>query len=640
MPREYAWAKRHTVESWKERYKKMAEIFDPLIEEIARKEKTLEKQLWREDRRVSGKKRREVEEEGEEDDDDGEEGKNKEEEEEEENEEGDVIEIMEEAQEEMEDDMDREWVGQELFEPGQWENDEDTQGSHEQESFEENALDEQRAVVDSSDRTKRRKSEHNPTAAKTVKRKRSEQDNDSPVQQARNKGKRRSYEQEKGDEEVHNTYAAFFAIADRPLTLIRNFFSNGNDGVPFEEFEYFDVDEPGPSNTLRSPDRTLPEPLSSSRMAHTTSLTQETLVNPTNSHQMEAFEPLSQSTSANRRHSGNTTQSRFLSREVREQSPVISPSPSPHPPAQHSGNMVFEIDPTSGMVIDVLQPPPTLEAANPQIAARSPTQVRRGPKPRPVGKQLLSTARAGYDPPYRNTRSRFRSVEPVAFREPKPRLKTKKKKEVIPEEVKVEEVPLEIPRDSAPVTETIKEEMDVENLLKVDESNQSMQAPARELSLETDDAQTRQDLHSALRAGPLAGITFMSNRVKASDVLRKYAESTGSSRRFSVPPAQRPVVPLDSKNTRPRHTEPQGGRPRQHITNITTGTSGAGFKDLEPRTTVQVPHLRGSSMSSTEPFPLRGTRARAKKRERQEIEKHSPYKPPQGSRAAQFAGSR
>lgn len=393
------------------------------------------------------------------------------------------------------------------------------------------------------------------------------------------------------------------------------------------QFEYFEVDEPGPSNTLRSPDRTFPESLPSSRMAHTTSLTQETLVNPTNSRQMEAFEPLSHSTSANRRHSGNTTQSRFLSREVREQSPVISLSPPPHPPAQRSGNMVFETDTGSG-ILDVLEPPPKLDAANSQIAARSPTQIRRGPKPRPMKRDFLSTVRAVYDPPYRNTRSRSHSVEPAAFPKPKPRSKTEKGG-VIPEEVEAEaedsEVPLETPRDPVPVTETFKEEMDVESLLKVDESNQSIQAPAREISLETDDAQTRQDLHSV---NSLAGITFMSNKFNPTDILDKYAQSTGASRRFSVPSIHRPVLPLDSKNTRPRHSEPQGGRPDQKTTNIITGTS---------RTPVQVPHSRGSSMSSTNLFPLWGTRASAKKREQQEIEKNIPYKPPQGSRAAQFA---
>lgn len=282
--------------------------------------------------------------------------------------------------------------------------------------------------------------------------------------------------------------------------------------MAFEQFENFEMYEPGPSHT------------------------QETLVNPTNSHQVDMFEPLSQSTSANRRHSGNTATQSL--RRIREQNHVIPPSPSPSPAQYdwHSGNLVFEIDPTSGMVTDVVRP--------------QPSRLR----PRLVKGQRMSAARTNDDSPYRNKRSRFRSIEPVPLQDHK--RKSKIKKDVITEEV---------------------EEEDVENLLKIDESNQSTRVSTRQISLETDDAQTRRDLRSAPRASPLGSPTFKSRGSNASDVLRNYEELTSSSRYMSI--------------------------------------------------------------SSTMTFPLPGTMARKEKRVRQEIEKYNPYKPLHGTRAADLAGT-
>lgn len=49
----YAWAKRHTEDSWRERYRKNAASFDARISQIVAFEKPNERQHWHEDRRLS-----------------------------------------------------------------------------------------------------------------------------------------------------------------------------------------------------------------------------------------------------------------------------------------------------------------------------------------------------------------------------------------------------------------------------------------------------------------------------------------------------------------------------------------------------------------------------------------------------------
>lgn len=51
----HEWGARHTAQSWKERYKKNAPIFDEWIDDIVKREGRSRKQLWHEDRRASQK---------------------------------------------------------------------------------------------------------------------------------------------------------------------------------------------------------------------------------------------------------------------------------------------------------------------------------------------------------------------------------------------------------------------------------------------------------------------------------------------------------------------------------------------------------------------------------------------------------
>jgi hypothetical protein len=155
--------------------------------------------------------------------------------------------------------------------------------------------------------------------------------------------------------------------------------------------------------------------------------------------------------------------------------------------------------------------------------------------------------------------------------------------------------------------------MDVEHILMTKDANLNSALKARDPSLETDDAHTRQSLRV-----PAAAMSFMSDRIKVDDVVRKFTESSSSSRRSSFQRPSTQNVPALDENRRPRWSESQ-----------------VGVKLPEPRTP-NVPRTRMDSTSSAETFPLKGTRASVTKKLRQEQEKHTPYKPPEGTRAAQL----
>lgn len=351
----------------------------------------------------------------------------------------------------------------------------------------------------------------------------------------------------------------------------------------------FEDDEPGPSNALRSSNRSLVDPSRSNHQQM--NFTQETLVNTQS--RME-FEPVSHSTSANRRHSGPTPRSQPVIRTMEEQEQESPPRPTlPPPPVRRV---------TPGTSRGGQEEPP------------NPTQTTPASRP-----ELRSKRRAIVQPsdaPYRNTRARSRSVEPVAM--PPPKLKAarrrKQNREAPEREVRNE---LIVP---SRITETIEEEMDVEHILITQDANMGTAVKARDPSLETDDAQTRRNL----RPAPARLSTFLSESMTADDALRKF-ESSNSSRRYS-PISQRPPTQndpaLDENRRRSKHQ-------------VGFGT----FNLPDPRTPVNVRRTRQKS-SSVESFPLEGTRASAAKKERKEQEKHTPYKPLEGTRAAQFARSR
>lgn len=328
------------------------------------------------------------------------------------------------------------------------------------------------------------------------------------------------------------------------------------------------------------------------------SLTQDTLVN---TQSRIDFDPVSHSTSANRRHSGNVSRN-----AVGQFVDPRPPSPRSKLPKQRVSSRRNEIHPET-------------------------TEPGRS-EPEPGSRQKV--VEMLNDAPYKNTRARSRSVEPNVMA-PKRRVVRGKRNSV----ATGQDVHEETTRISIPVAETIEEEMDVEQILMHDGTisvpggtKYSGAGKARENSLETDDAQTRRDLHavSNVSGRPLTGTTFRSNRLKANDVLRKFTES---SRRYSLshsqPPSTQRVLALD-ENRQLRRSPPR--------IPSAFGTS----KVLEPHTPMNVSRggARLESTPSENSFPLKGTRASAKKKEKREQEKRTPYNPPEGTRAARLVRPR
>jgi len=218
--------------------------------------------------------------------------------------------------------------------------------------------------------------------------------------------------------------------------------------------------------------------------------TQETLVNTQS--RME-FEPVSHSTSANRRHSGLTPRSQPVIRSMEDQEKESLPRPAPPiPPVRR----------VTGTSRGGQEGPPNA------------TPVSRS--------ELRSKPRAIVQPsdaPYRNTRARSRSVEPVIMPPPKATRRRNQDHEAYGREVRNESI---VP---SRITETIEEEMDVEHILMTKVANMGTAVRARDPSLETDDAQTRRDLRPASTRLQ----TFLSEKITPDDALLKF-ESSDSSR--------------------------------------------------------------------------------------------------------------
>jgi hypothetical protein len=126
---------------------------------------------------------------------------------------------------------------------------------------------------------------------------------------------------------------------------------------------------------------------------------------------------------------------------------------------------------------------------------------------------------------------------------------------------------------------------------------------------------------------------FISRLPHPDDFLRQMGISTSNSRR-SMPfnflqfGKKSPVLPQNEVlDHRPRANEPLGLR-----------RETPGFFNIPDPYTPQQRVRKGSgSTSSAESFPLSGTRASAYKKKLRQVEKHSPYKPPPGTRAAKLA---
>lgn len=315
----------------------------------------------------------------------------------------------------------------------------------------------------------------------------------------------------------------------------------------------------------------------------------------------------------------------------------------------------------SGTVIH--SPPPVGDQQAEELSAivvtrpprRAAAKKTTNAKPAPLGPRLISPVPAITSPPYRNTRSRSRSVEPfnppIQLVLPKTR-KRKGKEAALPhleplEEVMEEENPelLEVQYvDEATLTtrtaEATEEERDVEDLLVANATNisgvsqhqedlgpetgdTSQESHYRGSVLSTDDEQADSTLR---RVRELPRSQFPTSNIlldnNPEDILKRLEVRSTSSRRSSA----RPPFVMRSNLAK---TNTEGRASSSRLSHLAV--------DLNPQPSTPVRSrapTRKRSTSSAESFPLIGTRASAMKRKIQEEEKNNPYTPPPGTRAA------
>ena len=301
---------------------------------------------------------------------------------------------------------------------------------------------------------------------------------------------------------------------------------------------------------------------------------------------------------------------------------------------------------STGRNSHVIQHSPTRTLVNPtQTQATQPSTYKRPLKAARRPRAMIEAAVA--DAPYKNTRSRSQSVEPYTSNPPVREGGTKGKRKAVPELATVDEIlddrqgseKMEVENEPVPpsVDETPANEVEVEKMLIEDEDEDEDEEPddadqVRGVSLDTDDAQTEQNLRPT-QPPPRQAIPSL--RMHPSEILKEFQE-------HSAILTNRSSVPLTG---RPRLSNKRPAVPVRHIQentfNIPSSSLGRNvvYKTAEPpRTPLARP--RNNSASSTEIFPVSGTRASTLKKRLQQLAKRNPYNPPGGTRAAQFARPR
>ena len=269
--------------------------------------------------------------------------------------------------------------------------------------------------------------------------------------------------------------------------------------------------------------------------------------------------------------------------------------------------------------------PPQTQAVQPSTHKR-PLMAARRPR------AMIEAAAA--DAPYRNTRSRSQSVEPFMSNSPVRERGTKGKQRAVHELATVDEIwddrqsseNMEAANESVPPAN----EIEVEKMLIEDESEDENEDEdeneesdsanqARGMSLDTDDVQTEQNL----RPTQPPSQPIPSLRRHPSEILKEFQENSAIFYNRSLigrsHSNNRPAVPI--RNTQENTFSFHSSSLRRN----------AAYK--VPRT----PRSRKNSGSSTELFPVSGTRASTLKKKMQQQEKRSTYNPPSSTRAAKFA---
>jgi hypothetical protein len=375
-------------------------------------------------------------------------------------------------------------------------------------------------------------------------------------------------------------------------------------------------DEPGPSGSRRPLEATTvaADDLTHRTQPNTASFfTQETIV---------ASDP-----------SGSSAQSKRASHlpdEAAESSSFVRPSTQvtrgakQASPFGHEPLTVIDITPPSrstGRSSPVIQQSPTRTLVNPpQTQAAQTSTYKRPLKAARRPRAMIEAAVA--DGPYKNTRSRSQSVEPYTLNSPVRVSKeggTKGKQRAMPELATLDEI------WNDKVGEIAANEIEVEKMLIEDEDEEPDDLnQVRGVSLDTDDAQTEQNLRPT--QPPRQVIPSLGRH--PSEILKEFQEHSV----LTSPLTRRSHLSNNRPAFRVRNT-------RENVFSIPSPSLGrnvsVAYKVAEPPRTP-----RRNSVSSTELFPVSGTRASALKKILQQQEKRSPYNPPSGTRAAQFSRSR
>ncbi|KAG6916647.1 hypothetical protein DXG01_005933 [Tephrocybe rancida] len=283
-------------------------------------------------------------------------------------------------------------------------------------------------------------------------------------------------------------------------------------------------------------------------------------------------------------------------------------------------------------------PPPQTRPATTKVARRA-------------QKQPLASVMPIVEPPYRNTRSRSRTLEPSVQpmrpaprrKKARPQLQEESASEIRErDEEEVSSLPL--------LRESLEEEEDVEELLVNNISGRSQVAedslainasapPAGQIlqdeaadessSIDSDDAQTDQWLRRWPAQPRPAGFD-----VDPADVLRSFQEgSTATARSSRASSGVRPFPFARLLNDNPTKTPHSAPGPSRDANNDATPTQ----QQLRTPGVDYPSRLRRSSTASIELFPIVGTKASAAKKNIQTEEKRTLYKPPVGTRAAKHA---
>ena len=367
-------------------------------------------------------------------------------------------------------------------------------------------------------------------------------------------------------------------------------------------------DEPGPSGSRHTLEATT---IAADDLTHRTQpntasfFTQETIV---------ASDP-----------SGSSKRASHLPDDAAESSSFVRPStqltrgakqasPSGHEPLTAVG--LTPPSRSTGRSSPVIQQSPTRTLVNPpQTQAAQPSTYKRPLKAARRPRAMIEAAIP--DAPYKNTRSRSQSVEPpVRLSKEKG---TKGKQRAMPELATVDEVL------GDKVGEIAANEIEVEKMLIEDEDEVPDDLnQVRGVSLDTDDAQTEQNLRPT--QPPRQVIPSLGRH--PSDILKEFQEHSV----LTSPLTRRSHLSNNRPAFRVRNTQENvlGIPPASLSHNVSVP-----YKVAEPPRTP-----RRNSTSSTELFPVSGTRASALKKTLQQQEKRTPYKPPSRTRAAQFARSK